>query len=200
MCHRIELAIGDSVKYQSEINHMQIFMDKFYILYSTSPSRQRGLESCSEDLCDVIRIGRVLGTRWCASSLRALQAIWQNYPTLAKNFADNITPPPPIRWFAQNPNIFNVLEECCSYLMLDAFGEVSELSLALQSESTTLSKAYKLVKRCIRALAQFTEGHSGEHTKTAEELCAAGVHRYLVRTTSYSKVKIVNHDRFYQSF
>ena len=45
-------------------------------------------------------------------------------------------------------------------LMLDAFGEVCELSLALQSESTTLSKAYELVKRCIIALAQFKEGHS----------------------------------------
>ena len=56
-------------------------------------------------------------------------------------------------------------------LMLDLFGEVSELSLAIQSESTTLSKAYKLVKRCIRALAQFREGHSGEHTNTAEESC-----------------------------
>ena len=37
--------------------------------------------------------------------------------------------------------------------LLDAFGDVSELSLALQSESTTLSKAIKLVKRCIRAFS-----------------------------------------------
>ena len=76
---------------QSEINHMQIFMDRLgYTLYSTSPSRQRGLESCSGELCDVIRIGRVLGTHWCASSHWAFQAIWQNYPAIAKHFADNI--------------------------------------------------------------------------------------------------------------
>ena len=38
----------------------------------------------------------------------------------------------------------------------------------------------------------------GEHTKTAEELCEAGVHRDVV-LTPYSNVKIVNHDRVYQS-
>ena len=38
------------------------------------------------------------------------------------------------------------------------------------------------MKRCISALAQFKEGHSGEYTKTAEESCAAGVHRVVVPT------------------
>ena len=52
--------------------------------------------------------------------------------------------------------------------MLDAFGEVFELSLALQSESTTLTKAYELVKHCIRTLAQFKEGHIGKDTKAAD--------------------------------
>ena len=93
VCHIIELSIGDSVKDQSEINHMQIFMDKLYTLCSTSPRMQRELESCSEDLCDVICIGGGLRSRWCASSRRALQAIWQNYPALAKHFADNLNKP-----------------------------------------------------------------------------------------------------------
>ena len=82
--------------------------------------------------------------------------------------------------------------------MLHAFNEVSELPLALQSESTTLNQAYKLVRRCIRTLIQFKEGHNGEHTKTAEESCATGFHRQIV-LTSYSKVKIIHQDRFYQS-
>ena len=59
-------------------------------------------------------------------------------------------------------------------LMLDAFGEVPELYIALQSKSTTLSKAYTLVTCYIRTLAQFNEGHSGKPTKTAEEPCATG--------------------------
>ena len=42
MCHRIELAIGDSVKDQTEINHMQIFMDKLYSL--STPPVQAGSE------------------------------------------------------------------------------------------------------------------------------------------------------------
>ena len=82
--------------------------------------------------------------------------------------------------------------------MLDAFNEVSELLLAVQSESTTLSQAYKLVRRCVRALIQFKERHNGEHTKTAEESCATGFYRQIV-LTSYSKVKTIHHDRFYQS-
>ena len=108
-----------------EINHMQIFMDKLgYILYSTRPSRQRGLESCSEVLCDVIRIGRVFGTHWCASSHRALQAIWQNYPAIAKHFADNITRLP-FDGLHKILTIFSVLEK-----FGNAFGEVCEFSLA----------------------------------------------------------------------
>ena len=125
MCHRIELAIGDSVKDQSEINHMQIFMDKLYNLYYAITRMQRELESCSEDLCDVIRIGRVFGTRWCASSRRALKSIWQNYPALAKHFADNLNKP-------TFSGLHNILTSS-TFLknlapMLDAFSEVSELS------------------------------------------------------------------------
>ena len=90
---------------------------------------QRGLESCSEDLCDVIRIGRVLGTRWSASSRRAHQAIWQNYPALAKHFADNLNKPTfsGLHKILTSSTFFNVA------LILVAFSEVSELSLALQS-------------------------------------------------------------------
>ena len=141
-------------------------------------------------MCDVIRIGRVLGTRWCASSRRALQAIWQNYPAVAKQFADNITRPPfgGLHKILTSSTFLKNLA-----LMLDAFGEVSELSIALQSESTTLSKAYELVKRCIIALAQDIA-----HTNIAEESCIAGVRGDVV-LTSYSKVKIVNLDRLYQS-
>ena len=155
---------------------------------------QRGLESCSEDLCDVIRIGRVLGTRWCASSRRAHQAIWQNYPALAKHFADNLNKPT----FSGLPKIFTSSTFFNVALILDSFSEVSELSRALQSESNTLSQAYKLVRRCIRALIQFKEGHNGENTKTAEESCATGFHRQIV-LTSYSKLKTIHHDRCYQS-
>ena len=134
MCHRIELAIGDSVKDQSEINHMQIFMDKLYTLCSTSPRMQRELESCSEDLCDVISIWRVLGTRWCASSRRALQAIWQNYPALAKHFADNLNKPT----FSGLHRILTASTFLKNLaLMLDAFNKSSIVVGAIGAVSTT---------------------------------------------------------------
>ena len=38
--------------------------------------------------------GHMRFDRGCAPSSRALETIWQNYPALAKHFADNITRPP----------------------------------------------------------------------------------------------------------
>ena len=108
---------------QREINDMHMGMNKFgYTLYSTRPSRQRGLYSCSEVLCGVIRIGRVLGTHWFASSHRALQAIWQNYPAIAKDFAHNITRLP-FDSLHKILTIFSVLGEFGG-----AFDEVCEFS------------------------------------------------------------------------
>ena len=48
--------------------------------------------------------------------------------------------------------------------MLDAFGEVFELSLTLHSESTKVT----LTQACDRILGQFKEGHSGKDTKAAD--------------------------------
>jgi hypothetical protein len=76
MSHRVELAVADSTKVMNAVNHMMSFMDKLYSLYSQSPTAQRGLETCAAQLdLQLKKIGRVLGTRWAASSFRSVQAV-----------------------------------------------------------------------------------------------------------------------------
>ncbi len=72
-------------------------------------------------------------------------------------------------------------------IMLDALGEVSELSLAIQSESTIglLNKANKRVKR--RTISSFSAVQWTRRGTTAYESCAAGVHREVM-LSSHSKV------------
>ncbi|KAL1475368.1 hypothetical protein MTO96_037332 [Rhipicephalus appendiculatus] len=63
--HRLELAVGDSVRDVEGINHFKIFMDKLYCLYSSSPKNRRELESCARDLnTSLLRLGKVLDTRY----------------------------------------------------------------------------------------------------------------------------------------
>ena len=168
------------------------FMDKLgYTLYSTRPSRQRGLESCSEVLCDVIHIGRVLGTQLCASSHKIGKiAIWQNYQTIAKHFADNISRLP----FDGLHNILTIFSVLCEFG--DAFGKVCEFSLALFCPNPQHSAKPTSICNAASELWRSSRNDTAGHT--AAESCATGVRRDVV-LTSYSKVKIVNHDRFYKS-
>ena len=58
-------------------------------------------------------------------------------------------------------------------MLLNALEEVSNLSLTLQAESCSLSKAYRIIKRTIRALQQQKEG-AGPRFKEFEQALAAG--------------------------
>jgi hypothetical protein len=69
--HRLELAVGDVVKEMAAVNHFKMFMDKLYSLYSTSNKNRVELKECADALdVQLCKIGRVLDTRWVASSLR----------------------------------------------------------------------------------------------------------------------------------
>ena len=78
--HRLELSVSDAVKRVNSINHFKIFFDKLYSLYSRSPKNQRELIECSSAVCEqVTRVGRLLDTRWVASSFRTVKAVWYSY-------------------------------------------------------------------------------------------------------------------------
>ena len=87
LAHRLELAVGDSVKEVTGINHFKIFISTLYATYSMSPKNVRQLAKCAAELAVEIRkIGKFLDTRWVASSFRTVSAVWQNFPCIMPTF------------------------------------------------------------------------------------------------------------------
>ena len=83
----MELAVGDSVKEVTGINHFKIFISTLYVTYSMSPKNVRQLAKCAAELAVEIRkIGKILDTRWVASIFGTVSAVWQNFPALCQHF------------------------------------------------------------------------------------------------------------------
>lgn len=87
LSHRLELAVGDAADETQGIGNFQSFMDSVYSLYSRSPKTQKQLETAAKELSRQLRkIGRVLGTRWVASSFRTVDAMWNNFEALVAHW------------------------------------------------------------------------------------------------------------------
>ena len=92
----------------------------------------------------ILKIGRVLGPRWAACSLRSALAVWRAYPALYKYFSSE----------AKHSGMAARL--CNKYflenlaLMIDIPQKISLLSDAFQARNLTLTKAEQLVKRTIK--------------------------------------------------
>jgi len=87
MNHRLELAVSDAVDEVQAVNHFKAFMEKIHNLYSQSNKNSRELlEAAQEVGSQVLKIGRVLSTRWVASSFRSVQAVWRSYEALNRHF------------------------------------------------------------------------------------------------------------------
>lgn len=57
MCHQIELAVSDAVKFSSQVNHVHIFLNKLYSSYN-QPKVQRELSKCVSQLdIQMLKIG-----------------------------------------------------------------------------------------------------------------------------------------------
>ncbi|KAK4875078.1 hypothetical protein RN001_011500 [Aquatica leii] len=121
--HRLELALCEAIDEVGSVNNFQIFMGKLHSLYSKSTKNQRELADCAHELgIEVNKIGKVLGTRWVASSFRAVTATWLSLAEFLMNLA----------------------------IMYDILAELSMLSESLQNQNTTVVYANKLIKRSIR--------------------------------------------------
>ncbi|KAF2904369.1 hypothetical protein ILUMI_01827, partial [Ignelater luminosus] len=139
--HRLQLSIDDSISEIKHVNHFKIFLDKIYCVYHQSNKNQTELETIAKELeIEIIKIGRVLGPRWAACSLRATIARLANI-----NFLQDLA------------------------LMIDILEEFSLLSTALQSRSTNIHKVQRLIKRTIRALENLKMG-IGKHESQVEDL------------------------------
>uniref|UniRef100_A0A6P7GS56 E3 SUMO-protein ligase KIAA1586-like n=1 Tax=Diabrotica virgifera virgifera TaxID=50390 RepID=A0A6P7GS56_DIAVI len=155
MNHRLELALSDAVDEVGAVNHFQIFMDKIYSTYSKSPKNQRELSECASKLEQQLqKIGKVLGTRWVASSYRAVSAVWYGYSAIYNHFEKAKTDKN--RSSTERSMYCGLSRQLSSLqfllnlaIMYDILAELSMLSEALQNRETTVVYANKLIKRSI---------------------------------------------------
>jgi len=85
--HRLELAVGDSIKAVDGFYHIQALFDKIYCCYSYSAKLQRELQEIATKLeIEIKKIGKVFDVRWVASSRRAVNALVHNYAAVYQHF------------------------------------------------------------------------------------------------------------------
>ncbi|XP_011924118.1 PREDICTED: uncharacterized protein KIAA1586 homolog isoform X2 [Cercocebus atys] len=161
--HRLQLSLDDSISEIKQINHFKIFLDKIYSIYHQPNKNQTNpLGTVAKELeTEIIKIGRVMGPRWAACSLQAATAVWHAYPILYMHFSHSFC------GLAKRLANINFLQDLA--LMIDILEEFSVLSTALQSRSTNIQKAQKLIKRTIRALENLKIG-TGKYESQIEDL------------------------------
>uniref|UniRef100_A0A8I5TRT3 KIAA1586 n=1 Tax=Pongo abelii TaxID=9601 RepID=A0A8I5TRT3_PONAB len=161
--HRLQLSLDDSISEIKQINHLKIFLDKIYSIYHQPNKNQtKLLGTVAKELeTEIIKIGRVMGPRWAACSLQAATAVWHAYPILYMHFSHSYS------GLAKRLANINFLQDLA--LMIDILEEFSVLSTALQSRSTNIQKAQKLIKRTIRALENLKIG-TGKYESQIEDL------------------------------
>ncbi|XP_068939594.1 E3 SUMO-protein ligase KIAA1586-like [Petaurus breviceps papuanus] len=145
--HRLQLSLDDSISKIERVNHFKMFLDKTHSIYHQSSKSQTELETIAKELeLEIIKIGRVLGPGWAACSLRVATAVWHSYPELYRNFSRSSS----YSGLAKRLANISFLQDLA--FMIDILEEFSLLSSALQSRSTNIQKAQKLIKCTIRAL------------------------------------------------
>ncbi|KAL0622221.1 E3 SUMO-protein ligase KIAA1586 [Plecturocebus cupreus] len=161
--HRLQLSLDDSISEIKQINHLKIFIDKIYSIYHQPNKNQtKLLGTVAKELeTEIIKIGRVMGPRWAACSLQAATAVWHAYPVLYVHFSHSYSS------LAKRLANINFLQDLG--LMIDILEEFSVLSTALQSRSTNIQKAQKLIKCTIRALENLKIG-TGKYESQIEDL------------------------------
>ncbi|KAF2880824.1 hypothetical protein ILUMI_25357 [Ignelater luminosus] len=121
--HRLQLSLDDSISEIKHVNHFKIFLDKIYSFYHQSNKNQTELETIAKELeIEIIKIGRVLGPRWAACSLRATIAVWRAYPALYMHFCNSSH-----YGMAKRLATINFLQDLA--LMIDIFEELIKLTI-----------------------------------------------------------------------
>ncbi|KAJ3582660.1 hypothetical protein NHX12_000373 [Muraenolepis orangiensis] len=203
MNHRLELAVSDAVDEVQAVNHFKVFLEKIHNLYSQSNKNSRELlEAAQEVGSQVLKIGRVLSTRWVASSFRSVKAVWTSYEALNRHFenaaGDQTRSSKERQTYRGLARRMQSKEFLCDLgLMFDALSELANLSQQLQAHSVTLLRADHLLKRTIRVLASFkdTQGEKFEEALTAQALGHLG----SVPLESNAKLTPINAKQFLQS-
>ena len=158
--HRLELAVGDAVKETSGINRFKSFIDKLYVIYHALSKNSRELHLCAELLgAELLKIGRILSTRWVSSSLRTVLAVWNNFESLVYHFEEAMHDPTRDK---NDKCTYDSLKRKITFteflldlgLMCNAFQELSELSSDLQDRNMDLHKANKKIKMLVQVFEE----------------------------------------------
>nr|XP_047132587.1 E3 SUMO-protein ligase KIAA1586-like [Hydra vulgaris] len=162
--HHLQLVLDDSIKDIKQVNHFKVFMDKIYCIFHQSNKNQNKLNDISQELSlDIIKIGRVLGPRWAACSLRSALAVWRSYPALYTLFSFN----------QKMSGMAKRLQNKCFLvdlaLMIDILQECSLLSNALQARNINIARGDQLIRRIINAF-QMLKDRRGHYEKKVDEV------------------------------
>ena len=105
----------------------------------------------------LLRIGKVLDTRWLASSVRTVKAVWERYPALYRHFQTALSDS--VRDSRERAMYCGLAERLSSKefvsnlaVMFDALQELAELSLEFQKEALTLPYAHRAIGRQITSV------------------------------------------------
>jgi hypothetical protein len=204
--HKLELAVNDCVSSVGGINNFKIFMDKLYSLYSASPKNRIELQQAAETLeSELQKIGRMLDTRWVASSYRAASAVIKSYPALAEHLrtASNDTG----RDSRERSKYSGMLSYLTSRnfvlnlaLMSDALQELSTLSLALQSRGITFVQAHKKIKILIAVFIARKEKPGKAVEDATNEIEEKNTYQGIqISVNNRISVPLINATQFYQA-
>lgn len=202
--HRLELAVHDTIQEVSGINHFQIFFDKLYALYHASPKNQRELQECCEALhIQCLSIGRMLGTRWVASSLRTVRAVWNGYSAIVRHVeqaaCDSSRDSKERSQYAGLARKLTTVQFVHNLgIMYDALTELADVSLMLQKKDMSLPNAHNILTRQLRVFMYMADNDGPFAAKTKTALDCSQFQG--VTLTAGSKCDVaIHHGQFFTS-
>lgn len=193
--HRLELAVGDAVEDVTKVNHFHSFMDSIYKLYSQSPKLTEELEASAREVsAELLKIGKVLDTRWSASSLRTVKAVWTSFHALAHHFFSKKGESSKFKGFYDTLTSEGFVSNLA--VMFDALIEISRLSLSLQGRDISMVVAHRLIDQTVKALESLA---SSPGTKQMEAEAAVVAGEFKGQPFSGKNIPTINPKQFFRS-
>lgn len=203
--HRLELAVRDSIKAVAGIDRFKRFIDKIYALYSASPKNARDLSECAKSLnIQLIKIGRLLSTRWVASSFRTAEAVWNDYEALVLHFQHSKVSTGRTR---KEKHLYAELDDyiCSSEFLLDlglicdALIELKEVSLKLQDRNINLNEANTHILILAKVFSDRITSHGKYYTDAMDAVKLQRFRGVDIKPLDTNEIPPINPQEFYIS-
>jgi hypothetical protein len=198
--------VHDTASEVAGVNHFKIFMDKLYCVYHMSPRNRTELHACARELgVQLLAIGKMLDTRWIASSVRTIRAVWQNYAALHAHFVRASEAQNSGRDSKERAMYAGLAKRISTHefvgnlgTLYDACQELSELSTELQKRTLSLPDGHRAIARQVRVLESMIDrrGEFSAETLLAEQ------HNTFKGVTLHPGSKCdakINHKQFFRS-